>query len=118
MIDDHRFGQARYSIGEIDGMRQSLLDIEQAKHGFTTDATHTIVEIKLRTHMLNGTPHDDLRASADEAKRERAARILARRAKIAADAETAMTETPAAMVEHPSLLKRATDAIMGRSADD
>jgi hypothetical protein len=59
----------KYSIDEIEQMRDAILSIEsikQARDGWITGCTPAAIEEKVRTHMMNGTDVSDLKKYADE----------------------------------------------------
>lgn len=51
--------ETKYSISEIDRMRSYLRVLTRQKSA-------EVIEDQLRTHMLNGTPPEDLKKAADE----------------------------------------------------
>jgi hypothetical protein len=68
MIDDHRFGQARYTVDEIDEMRKAVRTISYDEY---PGGNPGLAEDKLRTYMLNGTTPEELAEQAYKARRER-----------------------------------------------
>lgn len=62
-------GEPRYSLSEIDRMRRALLTLVWQEVAYRREGQHEIVaEDRLRTHMLNGTPPDELERAASEMK--------------------------------------------------